>query len=230
MKKIIGLTGIILTSILFTFNSCVKEPPVDNSGGSGSGGGSGGGGGTGGGGGGGGATTGQVTFWTASDLGCGTITVVCNGISKIISGYFPSGAPACGASGAATFDLNPGTYAFTASCSGKNWSGTITITAGACTMAQLTNSGGGGGGGITTGQGIFWTKTNFGCGVINVTLNGVTRTVSSYYSSVPACGASGCANYTLNPGTYSFTASCSGRTWSGTIVIIVGGCAHVELT
>ncbi len=61
MKKAICLIGIILTTILFTFNSCVKDPPVDNTGGSGTGGGTGGGGtgggGTGGGGTGGGGTT-----------------------------------------------------------------------------------------------------------------------------------------------------------------------------
>jgi hypothetical protein len=39
MKKTIFLLSIILTGILLTFNSCVKDPPVDNSGGSGSGGG-----------------------------------------------------------------------------------------------------------------------------------------------------------------------------------------------
>lgn len=57
MKKIICLTGIILTTILLTFNSCVKDPPVDNTGGSGTGGGTGGGGTGGGGTGGGGGTT-----------------------------------------------------------------------------------------------------------------------------------------------------------------------------
>jgi hypothetical protein len=48
MKKAIFLTSIIFTTIVLTFNSCVKDPPVDNTGGTGTGGGGTGGGGTGG--------------------------------------------------------------------------------------------------------------------------------------------------------------------------------------
>jgi major membrane immunogen (membrane-anchored lipoprotein) len=177
------------------------------------------------GGGGGGGSTGQGMFWIASDLGCGNITVVCNGISRTISSVYGS-APACGASGTATFNFSPGTYSYTASCSGKNWSGTITITAGGCQKVQLTSSGGG----STTGQLTFWIRTDLGCGNINVTCNGVTRTITQYYSSgAPNCGATGCANFTLNPGTYSFTASCNGRTWSGNNTVTSGGCQMAEL-
>lgn len=175
---------------------------------------------------GGGSTTGQGMFWVATDLGCGNITVVCNGISRTISTVYAT-SPPCGTSGTATFDLSPGTYSYSASCSGKTWSGTITITAGGCNKIQLTSSGGG----STTGQGTIWIRTDHGCGPINVTINGVTRTISQYYSGGPGnCGATGCANYTLNPGTYSFTASCSGFTWTGTINITSGGCSLVELT
>jgi major membrane immunogen (membrane-anchored lipoprotein) len=179
---------------------------------------------SGGGGGGGGGSTGQGMFWIASDLGCGNITVVCNGITRTISTIYAT-SPPCGTSGTATFDLSPGTYAYTASCSGKNWSGTITITAGGCQKVQLTSSGGG----STTGQGMFWTNVDHGCGPITVVCNGISRTVTSYYASMPACGASGCANYTFNPGTYSYTASCSGYTWNGSITILSGGCSRIQL-
>ena len=176
-------------------------------------------------GGGGGGSTGQGMFWIASDLGCGNITVVCNGISRTISTIYAT-SPPCGTSGTATFDLNPGTYAYTASCSGKNWSGTITITAGGCQKVQLTSSGGG----STTGQLTFFTKSDLGCGQITVTCNGITRTITQYYSGgAPGCGATGCANFTLNPGTYSFTASCSGKTWSGNNTVTSGGCQQAEL-
>lgn len=181
----------------------------------------------GGGGGGGGSTTGQGMFWIASDLGCGNISVTVNGVTKTITQYYSSGAPACGASGCATFDLPAGTYAFTASCTSKNWNGNITIIAGNCSRSQLTSSGG-----IpTTGQGMFWTASDLGCGNINVTVNGVTKTITQFYSSgTPPCGQVGCATFDLAPGTYNYTASCSGKNWSGTINITTGGCNRIQLT
>lgn len=181
----------------------------------------------GGGGGGGGSTTGQALFWTASDLGCGTITVNCNGQSRTITSYYSSGTPACGASGAATFSFAPGTYSYTASCSGKTWNGTVTSTAGGCSKIQLTSSSGG-----TTGQVMFWTATNWGCGTITVNCNGQSRTITSYYSggAPSTCGASGCATFAFAPGTYSFSASCSGRTWNGTVTVTSGGCLKMQLT
>ena len=181
-----------------------------------------------GGGGGGGSTTGQGMFWIASDLGCGNITVICNGITRTITGFYGT-APSCGASGCATFDLGPGTYSFSASCTGKTWTGNITITAGNCSKFQLTSSGGGGGG-STTGQGMFWINTDQGCGNITVVCNGITRTISSFYASAPSCGASGCATFDLSPGTYSYSASCTGKTWNGNITITAGGCSKVQLT
>ena len=63
MKKLLYLTSIFFAFVL-VFNSCVKEPPVDNSGGTG---GTGGGGGGGTGGGGGGGTT-PPTVTTPSTL------------------------------------------------------------------------------------------------------------------------------------------------------------------
>lgn len=180
---------------------------------------------TGSGGGGGGSTTGQGMFWIASDLGCGNITVVCNGITRTISSFYGS-APSCGSSGCATFDLSPGTYSYTASCTSKTWNGSITITAGGCSRIQLTSSGGG----STTGQGMFWIATDQGCGNITVVCNGITRTISSYYASAPPCGASGSATFDLSPGTYSYSASCTGKTWSGSITITAGGCNRIQLT
>jgi hypothetical protein len=187
----------------------------------------------GGGGGGGGTTAGQGMFWIASDLGCGTINVSINGVSRSITSFYSSGAPAnCGATGTATFSLNPGTYNYTASCTGKTWSGTITITSGGCTKIQLTGGSNSGGGGTTTGQGMFWIASDLGCGTINVSINGVTRSITSFFSSgaPSSCGASGTATFSLNPGTYNYSASCSGKTWSGTISITSGGCSRIQLT
>jgi hypothetical protein len=84
---------------------------------------------------------GQAMFWLASDLGCGNITVICNGVSKVIMGYYTT-APTCGANNTATFSLDTGTYSYSASCSGKVWNGSITVTNGECSKMQLTSNGG----------------------------------------------------------------------------------------
>lgn len=86
---------------------------------------------------GGGTTTGQVLFWTKSDLGCGNINVNFNSLSGTISSFYSGGAPACGATGSATFSRSPGTYSYSASCTGKTWSGQVTITAGTCSKIEL---------------------------------------------------------------------------------------------
>ena len=96
-----------------------------------------------------------------------------------------------------------------------------------------TGGGGGGGGGTggTSGNAMFWTQSDLGCGTISVTLNGSGGSISSYYSSgAPSCGASGCANFTVPAGTYTFTASCSGQTWDGNITVSAGGCSKMKLT
>ena len=78
---------------------------------------------------------------------------------------------------------------------------------------------------------MFWIGNDLGCGNITVNLNGSGGTISSYYSNnSPDCGGSGCANFTLQPGTYSFSASCSNLTWNETITITAGGCAKMKLT
>ena len=84
-----------------------------------------------------GSTSGQVTFWIASDLGCGNITVTINGSSALISKYYLA-TPTCGMSGCATFTLPAGTYSFTASCSKYTWSDSgLAVTAGGCFTMQL---------------------------------------------------------------------------------------------
>gem|GEM_PF-1278841 len=172
---------------------------------------------------------GSILFWTQSDLGCGNITVNIGGQSKTLDSYH-SGAPACGASGAATFNLAPGTYAYTASCAGLNWSGNVTVSGGQCTKQQLVKSGSGGGG-SATGQAVFWIGSSLFCGNINVSVGGQSKTFSSdlYYSSAPDCGASAAATFTLAPGTYAYTASCSGLNWSGNVTVIANNCSKTQL-
>lgn len=105
-------------------------------------------------------------------------------------------------------------------------------TTGGTTTGGTTTGGTTSGGG--TGQGMFWVQSNLGCGTITVYVSGVGKTITSYYSGgAPSCGSSGCATYNLAPGTYAFTASCSGYTWGTStpayITITSGGCSTMKL-
>lgn len=87
-------------------------------------------------------------------------------------------------------------------------------------------------GGQSTGQVTFYTSSDLGCGSIYVTVSGyTTKSISNYYSGgITSCGASGCATYTLYPGTYYYSAYCSGYTWSSTsFTITSNGCLKYEL-
>lgn len=108
-----------------------------------------------------------------------------------------------------------------------SWSGEC----GPLQAGGYTGGGSGGGTGAKTGSVMFWTATDHSCGPISVTINGQSGTVSSYYSSgTPSCGASGCANFTLPVGTYSYTASCSGYSWgNSSITVTEGGCFKMKL-
>ncbi|MDX1902639.1 MAG: hypothetical protein SFU27_00660 [Thermonemataceae bacterium] len=92
------------------------------------------------------------------------------------------------------------------------------------------NNGGGGNNNSTIGSATFWTQTDLGCGSITVSCGGTTQTITSYYSSGnPGCSASGCANFSLAPGTYNYSASCSSYTWDGTITVTAGNCSTMRL-
>ncbi len=81
--------------------------------------------------------TGNITFWTMTDLGCGPITVNIGGKSGVINKYF-SASPQCGTAGNANFTLPAGNYSFTASCNSYHWPETqVTITAGGCMRMRL---------------------------------------------------------------------------------------------
>ncbi|PKA82197.1 hypothetical protein ATE92_0323 [Ulvibacter sp. MAR_2010_11] len=186
-----------------------------------------------GGGGGGGNATGDAIFWVNSDFGCGPITVNLSGVgSTTINGFFGS-APNCTdtGSGGNFNNLNPGVYSFTASCSSQNWSGSITITENGCLRQELTSSGGGGGG-SNTGDVIFWTNTDLGCGPISVTVSGVGgSTITGYYGSTPNCSNSSAGgNFNnLAVGNYSFTANCNGYNWSGNFTVSEDVCLTYQL-
>ena len=92
----------------------------------------------------------------------------------------------------------------------------IIITAsifGSCKKTTVDPGGSGNGGG-GSGQAMFWTASDLGCGNISVTCNGTTLLVTGYNQNAPACGSSNSATFTLAPGTYNYSASCTGLTLS----------------
>jgi hypothetical protein len=90
---------------------------------------------------------------------------------------------------------------------------------------------GGGSASPTTGQLMFWVSQDLGCGNISVQVSGGgSDTITGFYDSAPACGASASATFTLAPGTWSYSASCSSGTWSGSATVTAGGCSRMRLT
>lgn len=79
------------------------------------------------------------------------------------------------------------------------------------------------------GNVTFWQKSGSGYGITVVSLKGVTSNITSEKSSIPECGASGCAVFNqLETGSYDYTASDGTATWSGNVTVIEG-CKTVEL-
>lgn len=78
------------------------------------------------------------------------------------------------------------------------------------------------------GQATLWTSSDLG--TITVNINGVNRTINKYYySGEPSCGASGCANFDLKAGNYTFTASSGTTNWSGNITVTSSNCSKMQL-
>lgn len=94
-------------------------------------------------------------------------------------------------------------------------------------------NGGGSGGGNGTGDLIFYTNQDYGCGPINVNLSGNgSSTITGFFSNgAPDCSttSSGGTFSNLAPGTYNFDASCSNESWSGTVTIQDGVCTQQQL-
>lgn len=121
---------------------------------------------------------------------------------------------------------SPGTQTFPFDLNGN----TLTVSSGGTTTVFVRSTTGGGTGGNGSGSAVFWVASDLGHGNITVTCNGSTQVISSYYNGMPSCGASGCANFDLNPGTYSFTAVAGSYSWNGTITVTSGGCFKEQLT
>ncbi len=185
-------------------------------------------------GGGGSNGTGDAIFWIENDFSCGNININVDGVgSNVITGYYNS-IPDCTSTnlGGNFNDLSPGNYNYTASCSNNNWSGSFTISENNCSRIKLEDNGGGGNG---NGDVIFWINQDYGCGPISVSINGVgSTTISGYF---PSGGAPDCSNTNaggninnIPEGTYSFSASCTGYSWDGTLTVTSNGCFRQQLS
>lgn len=94
-------------------------------------------------------------------------------------------------------------------------------------------TGGTGGSGNTDGSVVFYGKPDMSCGQITVTVNGSgSKKISNFYGALVEieCGMEGCANYTLTPGTYTYTAKCDGRSWGpASFTVTASGCKKIKL-
>lgn len=163
-----------------------------------------------GGGGGGGGNNCTYSTYSGSSCSSGYVQVSATTCCPSSSPYWCSGTNNC--------------YSSCASAA-ANCSGSVVL------GSYGSGGGGGGGGGGSTGQLMVWTATDWQCGTISVSCGGYSGGVSQYYySGTPSCGASGCATFTLAPGTYTVSASCSSRSWpGGTYTVTAGGCNTVKL-
>jgi len=80
---------------------------------------------------------------------------------------------------------------------------------------------------VANGNVYFWYNTTGT--TATVIINGQNEYITTHYTSDPGCGASGDANFSLPPGSYSYTASSSFSNWSGTVTVTSNGCNGVLL-
>jgi hypothetical protein len=158
-----------------------------------------------------------------------TATTCNNGVQTV--GTFDSSEPSM------TFVIQGETITFPLEFNGDTmWMGVPDQAVDTNVAARYTRTstfcdGSGGGGGDGDGNITFWIQSDFECGNISVTLQGQgSSTISAYYGSSPDCGASGCANFTVPAGSYSFSASCDGRTWEGSLTVSENQCFKMQLT
>jgi len=101
---------------------------------------------------------------------------------------------------------------------------------GTCNYGCGGNNGGGnnGGGNNSVGQITFWNNDSW-IGNISVSFGGTTKVINANVNP-SNCNTSGCANFTIAPGTYPYTASATtGEYWSGSHTVTSNGCLKVNL-
>ena len=88
---------------------------------------------------------------------------------------------------------------------------------------------------VDSGSFMFW--SNFDGPPIDIYVEGsFNGTITAFYEEAPACEASGCVTFDMEPGTYAFEAmeqsnnNNNPREWSGTITIRANACTKLGLT
>lgn len=182
------------------------------------------------------AAQGRAIFWTASKtLGGSYIEVFIGGKSMGRITSYQSTAPACGASGFVTVTGEAGTYTYTATGQdGTRFSGSVKIVANQCSTLEFKASGATTGPALTPKGGniTFWTSQAVGWSSINVWVDNVFQgTINgNYFTSTPACKASGTVYATVSAGTHSYRAqSDKGHVWSGSVTVQDGQCYPFRL-
>jgi hypothetical protein len=80
-----------------------------------------------------------------------------------------------------------------------------------------------------TGTATFWLYVTASGTSATVTVQNVSKSIYTCFTSQPSCQNPNCANFTLSPGTYQYYASGSGIFWNGTFTVTAGGCELIEL-
>ena len=81
-----------------------------------------------------------------------------------------------------------------------------------------------------TGQVSFWQSGTPSYGITTVAIGQTTDEITvDYPNGINTCNESGCANFTLPTGTYSYYASDGSYEWSGSITIIANSCIKIKL-
>jgi hypothetical protein len=78
------------------------------------------------------------------------------------------------------------------------------------------------------GQVSFWNNQSF-VGVVQVTINGNSRSITTTQTANPGCTSTGAANFSLSPGSYSYTATDGTFNWSGRVTVSSDKCLTIQL-
>lgn len=85
---------------------------------------------------------------------------------------------------------------------------------------------------IDKGQVTFWTNSNGSNNDIIVTINATETSITTELVDAPICDASGCATFSLCPGSHNYTAreALPGvGSWTGNVVALETGCTVILL-
>jgi major membrane immunogen (membrane-anchored lipoprotein) len=162
----------------------------------------------------------NLTFWTAENCSPNPITVTVDSQTAQIIEYYPNNPATCGSEGCANFYLPAGTYYYTASNIDTTWQDSVVVTKGGCTLKQFYCS---------TGYVTFWVDSAPN-GLQVVMDNGIGHVNTSFPTTTPTCGTAGCANFTMHPGTYTYTATTASNVgYTGSVTVQKDSCKLIRL-